>query len=359
VRELPIAVQPGTGYDLLICGPLIADRTTDRRIKTAPEIRRQARAVDDGALARAFDRIGRDPFVSLLGFAHARTEDPTAANVVAALREAEAREVVLAMVGYYRRAYRVVTPPSVIRDAVDGDRDAIRQVIKTSYPGVGHWQHSLRNALGRPNEEVRDELVTTLARWHETGFGEMEQDVATIQAAHAERVRELVATRELDAVLEELAPGMTFAGEVGQSLVVLSPSALIHPGWAITDFGSNLVILYPVPPGGQQPDEPPGRLVVMAKALGDDLRVRALRELRGGPLTASELARRLDVPRTSLQHHISILVNSGLARVATDDARWGRLWLRPEAIAELSELANAWILADVEPEDERVQGGAI
>ena len=43
----------------------------------------------------------------------------------------------------------------------------------------------------------------------------------------------------------------------------------------------------------------------------------------------------------------------------TADARWGRLWLRPEAIAELSELANAWILADVEPEDERVQGGAI
>jgi DNA-binding transcriptional ArsR family regulator len=359
VRELPIAVQPGTGYDLLICGPLIVDRTTDRRIATAPEIRRQARAVDDGALARGFEKIGRDPFISLLGFAHARTEDPTAVNVIAALREADARDVVLTMVGYYRRAYRVVTPPSVIRDAVDGDRDAIRQFLKTSYPSVGHWQHSLRSLLGRPHEDVRSELVSTLARWLETGFGEMEPDIAAAQAADAERARDLVATRELDAVLEDLAPGITFAGEVGQSLVVLTPSTLIHPGWAITDFGSSLVILYPMPPSGAQPGDPPAKLVLLAKALGDDLRVRALRELRGGPLTASELARRLDVPRTSLQHHIAILVNSGLARVATDDARWGRLWLRPEAIAELSDLATGWILADVEPEDERVRGGAI
>ncbi len=96
-----------------------------------------------------------------------------------------------------------------------------------------------------------------------------------------------------------------------------------------------------------------------AQSTGDELRIRALRELRAGPLTASELARRLDVPRTSLQHHIAILVNSGLARVATDDARWGRLWLRPEAIAELAELANGWIMADAEPDGDRPRGGSI
>ncbi len=359
MRELPIAVQPGTGYDLLICGPLIADRTTDARIATAPEIRRRARAVDDGALVRAFEKIGRDPFVSLLGFAHARTEDPTAANVVAALRDADPRDVVLTMLGYYRRAYRAVTPPNVIRDAVDGDRDAIRQFIRTSYPGVRHWQHVLRNALGRPHDEVRDELVAALSRWLETGFAEMEPGIAAAQAADAERARDLVTTRDLDEVLEQLTPGMTFAGEVGQSRVVLTPSTLIYPGWALTDFGESLVILYPVPPSGLLPTEPPARLVLMAKAMGDELRIRALRELRSGPLTASELARRLDVPRTSLQHHIAILVNSGLARVATDDARWGRLWLRPEAIAELSDLANGWILAEVESEADRVQGGSI
>ena len=249
MRDLPILVQPGTGYDLLLSGPLIADRTTDQRITRAAEIRRLARPVDDGRLVRAFEKIGRDPFISLLGFAHARTESPSAANVVAALREADPADVVLTMVGYYRRAYRLTTPPNVIRDAVEGDRDAIREVLKTSYAGVAHWQASLRNALGRDVADVRDELVGALSRWLETGFGELEPGIAAAQAADAERVRELAATRHLDAILQQVSPGITFAREVGQSLVVLAPSTVIHPSWAMTDFGSNLVIVYPALPG--------------------------------------------------------------------------------------------------------------
>ena len=357
--SLPILVQPGTGYDLILSGPLIADRTTDRRIARAADIRRRAEAVDNGALVRAFEKIGRDPFISLLGFVHARTETPTAANAIAALRESDSRDVALTMVGYYRRAYRAATPPDIIRGAIDGDREAIREFQRSSFPGVGHWQAALHNVLGREHAEVRDELVSTLARWLEAGFGELEPEIAAAQAADAERVERLVATRELDDILEQVAPGMTFAREVGQSFVALVPSALIWPGWALTDFGANLVIAYPAAPGRPQPGEPPRTLVLLAKALGDELRLRALRELRTGPLTASELARRLDVPRTSLQHHVTLLVNAGLARVATDDARFGRLQLRPEALEELSTLASGWILEDAESEGDRTPSGAI
>jgi DNA-binding transcriptional ArsR family regulator/AcrR family transcriptional regulator len=344
VPAMPIVVQPGTGYDLLLSGPLIADRSTDQRITGAAEIRRLAVSTDGGALVHSFEKIGRDPFISLLGFAHARTESPTAANVVTALREADAIDVVLTMVGYYRRAYRVATPPNVIREAVDGDREAIRELLRTSYPGVGHWQASLRNAIGRDPGEVRDELVAALTAWLDGGFAKLETEIEAAQRADAERVRELVATRDLDDILQQISPGITFAREVGQSLVILAPSVLIHPSWAMTDFGSNLVIVYPAVPGRVRAGEPPARLVLLAKALGDELRLRALRELSGGPLSASELARRLGVPRTSLQHHIAILVNAGIARVATDDAAWGRLQLRPEAIAELAAMADGWIL---------------
>jgi DNA-binding transcriptional ArsR family regulator len=356
---MPILVQPGTGYDLLLSGPLIADRSTDERITRAAEIRALARGVDDGALVRAFERIGRDPFISLLGFAHARTEAPSASAVVDALRDADAVDVVLTMVGYYRRAYRLTTPPNVIRDAVGGDRHAIRDVLRSSYAGVAHWQASLRNALGRDVSEVRDELVAALSTWLRTGFAELEPEIAAAQAADAERVRELVATRDLDDVLQVIAPAITFAREVGQSLVVLAPSTLIHPGWALTDFGASLVIAYPAVAQRPSSDDPPARLVLLSKALGDELRLRALRELGGGPLSASELARRLGVPRTSLQHHIAILVSAGLARGATDDARGGRLQLRPEAIAELAALAGGWLGEDGDAQRELPEGGAI
>lgn len=341
---IPVLVQPGTGYDLLLTGPCIADRSTERRIVAAADIRRRAEAISDGTVARTIGRIGRDPFISLIGFAHAKTERPTATAVIAALRDAEAREVLLTMLGYYRRAYRLATPPDVIRDAAGGDRAAIREFQQSSYPQVAHWQASLRNLLGRDAADVRGELVDALATWHAEGFAAMEPEIEAAQRADAERVRELAATRDLDDVLGRIVPGITFARELSQSLVVLAPSTILRPGWAMTDFGQTLVIAYPAEPARVSPSEPPPRLVLIAKALGDELRVRALRELRAGPMSGSELARRLGVPRTSLQHHLGILVNAGLARLATDDARWGQLELRPDALDELATLATSWIL---------------
>jgi DNA-binding transcriptional ArsR family regulator len=361
VQSIPVLVQPGTGYDLLLSGPCIADRSTERRIVGAADIRRRAEAIDGGSVARAFARIGRDPFINLVGYAHARTEQPTAAAVVQAVRDDDPREVMLAMVGYYRRAYRLATPPDLIRDAVDGDRAAIREFQRSSYPHVGHWQATLRNLLGRPAVEVRDELAGALGAWHAEGFAEMEPEIEAVQRTDAERVGALAATRDLDDVLAQLIPGITFARELGQSLAVLAPSTVLRPGWAMTDFGQVLVIAYPAEPSRTSPSEPPPRLVLIAKALGDELRVRALRELRGGPLSGSELARRLGVPRTSLQHHLGQLVNAGLVRLATDDARWGQLELRPEALEELTTLASGWILegAAAAAGEPTAEGGSI
>jgi DNA-binding IclR family transcriptional regulator len=73
---------------------------------------------------------------------------------------------------------------------------------------------------------------------------------------------------------------------------------------------------------------------------------RALRELRDGPLSASELARRLGLPRTTIHHHLQILMQSGLVRVAVDDARWGNFELQPSAAEELGRLASSWVRAD-------------
>ena len=361
MQSIPVLVQPGTGYDLLLACICIADRSTERRIARAADIRRRAEAIDGGDAAKAISHIGRDPFINLLGFAHAKTERVTASAVAGAIRDEDPREVLLTMLGYYRRAYRLSTPPDVIRDAADGDRSAIREFQRSSYPHVGHWQATLRNLLGRPAAEVRDELAAAVGAWHAQGFAELEPEIDAAQRTDAERVGALAATRDFDDVLAQLIPGITFARELGQSLAVLAPSTIIRPGWAMTDFGQVLVIAYPAEPTRTSPSEPPPRLVLIAKALGDELRVRTLRELRAGPLSGSELARRLSVPRTSLQHHLGILVNAGLVRLATDDARWGQLELRPEALEELTALASGWILEGGAPSavESTVEGGSI
>jgi DNA-binding transcriptional ArsR family regulator len=343
VEGLRVMVQPGTGYDLLLSSSIIAEPARSRRLEATHSLRERAAAIDGGKLTETFERIGREPFISLLGFAHAMADQPSAANTISAIDSASAREVILAAVGYYRRAMRVVTPPAVIRAAVDGDAAAVREFRRTAYPELGYWQTSLRNLLGRDVAEVRAEISATLRRWLAEGFAELEPTIAQRQAADVTVVRQLLADHDLDAVLERIVPGLTFAREVGQQNFVLAPSVIIRPGFALTDYGSTLVIAYPAA-GSTEEGIPPDRLVRLAKAMGDGLRLRALRELRDGPMTASELARRLGVPRTTIHHHVGLLVNAGLARMQVDDARWGKIELREEGVAELAELAEAWLL---------------
>lgn len=338
-----VLVEPATGYELLLSAMAVAARQAGRSFDDAAVWRKRAEHAGPD-VAAGIRRIGREPFINLLGFIHAITERPTAEAALTALANAPERDVVLALVGYHRRAMRLVTPPAVIRAAVDGDEEARREVRRTSYPELRYWQASLRHLLSRPSDETRSEVVEVVRAWYERGFAEHEAGIREAQERDAALVRELVATMELDAVLERIAPGISFAREVGQSLVILVPDMVLRPGYVIGDYGPTLLIAYPAGASGVDPTVPPDALIRLGKALGDPLRLRALRELRDGPLTLTDLAERLGVPRTSLQHHVRILMYSGLVVLSVDDAQWGRLELRDETLAQIGALAERYVL---------------
>ena len=341
--ERRVVVQPGTGYDLLLSCCLLATKAGQRTEAGRTWVRR-AEAAGAGELVASIERIGREPFLNVLGFLHARADDPSAPNAAAAFAAADPRDVVLAAVGYQRRAFRLVTAPAVIRAAVDGDRTAIKEFRRSSYPDLRHWQGSLRELVGTPASSVGRWIAETIGAWQSRVFAEHEPAIAAAQAADAAIVRELVATMDLDAVLERITPGLTFTREIGQDVVVLAPSTILPGSIALADYGPTMVIVYPAGGTTETGDEPPDRLVRIAKALADPLRLRALRELRDGPMTVAELARRLGVPRTSLHHHVRVLLAAGVARLSVDDARWGNLELHPEAFGEVGRLAERWIL---------------
>jgi DNA-binding transcriptional ArsR family regulator len=353
MNELRVTVQPGTGYDLLMSAALLANPEASRRLDATRAVRQRGEAIGDGSLVEVFERIGREPFLNLLGFVNAMTEEPTAENALAAIAAADPLELHLTIAGYYRRAFRITTPPTVIRAAIGGDESAIAEFKRTSYPHVGHWQGSLRNMLGRSHEDVHAELAGALRQWLVAGFTALEPEIEARLAADVAVVRPQLADADLDTMLQRLVPGITFARELGNDLIVLTPSVLVKPGFALADYGTTMVIVYPAAGHIEGSDKPPDRLVRLTKAMGDELRLRALRELRDGPMVATELAKRLGVPRTTIHHHVSILINAGLVRMAVDDARTGNIQLRPEAVAELTELAQAWLLGRVQSTDGR------
>ncbi len=95
-------------------------------------------------------------------------------------------------------------------------------------------------------------------------------------------------------------------------------------------------------------DDPAGAVFA---ALADPTRRRIVHELsKDGPLTATELARRLPVSRQAIAKHFAALEEAELA-VGTHSGRETRYELRTEAFAE----AEAWMRAIGAIWDRRLQ----
>src|SRR5262245_22117371 len=138
-----VLVSPGTGYELLGSVVSIAHRPSGKAIEVGSRWARQAEELGRAEVVEPIRAVGREPFINLFGWVHTCTDDPSARSVLDALRAADPRELVLALVGHYRRAFRLLTPPETIRAAVDGSVEAQRAFRRTSYPDLGYWQRSL------------------------------------------------------------------------------------------------------------------------------------------------------------------------------------------------------------------------
>lgn len=91
------------------------------------------------------------------------------------------------------------------------------------------------------------------------------------------------------------------------------------------------------------PAAPPRRLVVAAAALGDPLRLRILHELATGDATATELADRLVIDRTSLHHHLGILRSAGLIAVSAVGVQSWRYSLRADGVTGTSAALTSYL----------------
>jgi DNA-binding transcriptional ArsR family regulator len=117
----------------------------------------------------------------------------------------------------------------------------------------------------------------------------------------------------------------------------------VHPIVAVVDDVTRHVVVCSPPAEGS----PRERLVGLAKALGDDVRVQLLLLVRAAPRTTTELSRELEVPRTSLLHHLAILRAAGLLATSVQGARTVYRW-RPEALKDLADAAHATLGMGVE-----------
>jgi DNA-binding transcriptional ArsR family regulator len=144
-------------------------------------------------------------------------------------------------------------------------------------------------------------------------------------------------------VIEAALPAYEYVPEPRIRRVLLIPSFVIRPEISTMELGETKIFVYPVADESIEAasDAPSPRLLRLARALGDERRLRILRRLTSGDFTLHELATHFEVSDTTMLHHLIILRSAGLVRLR--EAGGKRYRLERHTLPEMGRLLEAYL----------------
>jgi DNA-binding transcriptional ArsR family regulator len=229
-------------------------------------------------------------------------------------------------------------PAALLDAAAGGDADAVRRVRRlTARQGTG-WLIALRQLTEGDATALRDELVRLLGAWRAAMAEVGGMPGGELRASEAARGATLLERGDPATVAATLLGDIPLRTAPETRDVLLVPSLIVRPFTFYVEHGGRMVFIYPVPATDAEPMPGRARLVAMARALGDPMRVDLLADLRGGERTLRELMECTGWPRSTLRHHLDLLVEAGLARRTPGYA--GRYALREEGAVDLADMVR-------------------
>ncbi len=257
------------------------------------------------------------------------------------LEATDALELRLHLLGYYVREHRRVTPPEIIYMAAQGDSEAQKTLLKTSFPDDADWQKTLRWLLVLDTAAAKSMLLDIIRRWYAEVFREQEPIILPILARDVEAKRALKATMSPEQLIEACT-GWEYVPEPGIKRVVLIPSYVNRPYNSDAEHHGTRIFYFPVADESVVAgnNAPPVRLLRLAKALADERRLRILKMLSTGSYTLQEIADDFGVAKTTIHHHLITLRSAGLVRMRLSDKHYS---VRPDVIESLGDLLSSYL----------------
>jgi len=257
------------------------------------------------------------------------------------LEATDALELRLHLLGYYVREHRRMTAPEIIYAAAQGDSEAQKKLLKSSFPDDANWQKTLRWLLALDMTATKNMLLDILRGWYDEVFREQEPTILPILARDVEAKRALMATLSPEQLIEACT-GWEYVPEPGIKRVALIPSYVNRPYNSDAEYHGTRIFYFPVADESVVAgnDAPPVRLLRLAKALADERRLRLLKKLSTGSYTLQELADDFGVAKTTLHHHLITLRSAGLVRMRLSDKHYS---LRPDVLDSLGDLLSTYL----------------
>ncbi len=304
------------------------------------EVRKKA-SPDLLALVEQFSFHSNEVWEHILGLVYDCPAPRDVPTFMAHIEATDPLELRLHMLGYYVRSHCRATPPEVILQAAQGDIEAQKEMLKSSFPDDTHWQRTLRWLLSLEPAATKNLLLDIFRDWYDEVFHEQESDIMPILAHDVEAKLALKLTHSAEQLIE-IATGWEYVPEPGIRRVILVPSFIMRPWNSQSEMSDTVIFCYPVAEESISADKnaPPARLVKLAKALADERRLRILKKLATGSYTLQEMADELGIAKTTLHHHIITLRSAGLVRMNLSDKRWS---LRQYMVNNVGDLLNTYL----------------
>jgi DNA-binding transcriptional ArsR family regulator len=240
--------------------------------------------------------------------------------------------------------YRDAVDRELVRRAADGDGTARAQVRRLLADGSA-GRREVDRLLGAPAADLRREMHEIMVGWADRVFPHWADEAMAAVGRDIHAKRALLSRAPAQEILAAAVPGLSFEPGAWVEAIVIAPSVALRPFVVPLAVGATAFFLASVSDEAMDPGGfAQGRLVRVAAALGDPIRLRALHELsHEDGLPAATLADRLGVERTTLHHHLGILRSAGL--VGIDDRADGgwRYRVRRERIDEVGALLRSYL----------------
>ncbi len=343
-QPLIVEIEASPAYEFLmtLCAYCDAERyaTYDVGIEWFDDVRKKA-SPDLLATVEQFSFHSHEIWEHMLGLVYDCPTPRDVPTLIALIEATDPLELRLHMLGYYVRQHRRATSPEVILQAAQGDTDAQKRLLKTSFPDDTSWQRTLRWLLSLEPAATKSLLLDIFHGWYEEVFREQEQQILPILARDVEAKLALKPTVSPEQLIE-IATGWEYVPEPGIQRIVLIPSYIMRPWIADAERYDTRIFCYPVADESIASDDhaPPVRLVKLAKALADERRLRILKKLATGSYTLQEIAEDFGVAKTTMHHHLITLRSAGLVRMRMSDKRWS---LRQDMVDNLGELLTTYL----------------
>jgi DNA-binding transcriptional ArsR family regulator len=335
----PVRVLTGLAFELVAelaaftSGP--ARTALDAGKPWVREVRRRA----GPELITQVERYDLNIYGQLATVALEAPEPRDVASLIRKLQRLEPDVLHRRLLGADSQMNRAMVGPDAFERALAGHAEA-RAELRSEMAGGGAAGDAFLRVLDSTPSAIKQEVLGIVGDWADRVLPGLAAAAWAAIDRDARAKEAQLATRTPQAVIEMATHGVSYEPPTWIREAVLVPTVALRPFVVPVELREIVLFLYPVADDalGADAAAPPRRLVKVAAALGDELRLRILHALGNDELSASEIAERLAVDRTTIHHHLGILRSAGLLTIRDEGVRGWRYTRRADGVAVAAEL---------------------